>query len=78
MVFQLANEICCIKHCWGVYEHDSIVNSVFADDWLAELAIIANNVMSTLRWLFVILWANLFSFQSYIIRLCQENPDHLL
>ena len=54
------------------------VHSVFVDDSTAEWAIIANNVMSTLRWLFVILWANLFSFQSYIIRLVQENPNHLL
>ena len=25
MAFQLINELCCIKHCWGVYEQNSIV-----------------------------------------------------
>ena len=43
MVPQLASENCCINHCWGVYEQNSIVNSVRADDRTAELAIIASN-----------------------------------
>ena len=38
------NELCCIKHCWGVYEQDSLVNSVGVDDWTAEWAMIASNV----------------------------------
>ena len=36
MAAQLANKVCCIKHCSGVYEQNSIVNSVFVDDWTAE------------------------------------------
>ena len=38
---KLRNEHCCIKHCWRVYEQNSIVNSV--DDWTAEWAMIASN-----------------------------------
>ena len=41
MASQLENEPCCIKHCWGVYEQNSIVNSVHEDDWTAERVIIA-------------------------------------
>ena len=37
------NELCCIKHCWGVSEQSSIVNGVRVDDWTVEEAIIANN-----------------------------------
>ena len=28
---------------WGVYEQNSIVKKIPVDDWMAELAIIANN-----------------------------------
>ena len=35
----------CIKHCWGVCEQNSIVNSAHEDDWTAELAIIDSNAM---------------------------------
>ena len=45
-VAQLPNELICIKHCWGVYQQNSIVNSVRVDDWAAERAIIASNVQS--------------------------------
>ena len=34
-----------MKHRWGVYEQNSIVNSVRVDDSTDELAIIANNVV---------------------------------
>ena len=39
------NVPCCIKHCCGVYEQNSIVNSVdvHVDDWTAKWAIIAGN-----------------------------------
>ena len=40
----MANVLCCIKHCWGVYEQNNIVNSICVGDWTAELAIIASNV----------------------------------
>ena len=40
MVSQLANEHCCINHCWGVYGQTSIVNSVRVDDRTAEFATI--------------------------------------
>ena len=43
MAFLLKYGLCCIKHCWGVYEQNSIVNNVSVDDWTAELAIIASN-----------------------------------
>ena len=43
MDFHLKYGLCCIKHCWGVYEQNIIVNSVSVDDWTAELAIIASN-----------------------------------
>ena len=36
MASQLANELCYIKHCWGVYEQNSIVNSARVDYWTAE------------------------------------------
>ena len=39
----LVNEHCCIKQCWGVYEQNSIVNSVRIDDWTAKWAIITGN-----------------------------------
>ena len=47
MTFQLENELDGIKYCWGVYEQNSIVNSLCADDWTAELAIIATNDTNT-------------------------------
>ena len=37
------NEICCIKHCHGIYKQISIVNSVSADDWTTERVTIASN-----------------------------------
>ena len=42
MAYQLVNEL-YIKHCWGVYEQNSIVNTVHVDDWTGEWAIIASN-----------------------------------
>ena len=33
----------CIKHCWGVYEQNNIVNSVHVNGWTTEWAIIASN-----------------------------------
>ena len=32
MAFQLENELDSIKHCWGVYEQNSIVNSVSVEE----------------------------------------------
>ena len=49
MVSQLVNSLWSIKHCFGVYEHNSIVNSIRADDWTAELAIIAGTVSIILQ-----------------------------
>ena len=43
MAFQLDNELVCIKHCWSIYEHNSIVNSVGVDDWKVKLVIITCN-----------------------------------
>ena len=40
------NEHCYIKHCWGIYEHNNIVNSVRVDDWTTEWAIIASNAFA--------------------------------
>ena len=48
MDFQLKYGLCCIKHCWGVYEQKSTVNSVRVDDWTGELAIIASNEIGVL------------------------------
>ena len=42
MVSQLANELYCTKHWWGVYEQNRIIKSIH--DWTAEWAIIPNNV----------------------------------
>ena len=42
------DEFCCIKHCLGVSEHNSIVNSVSVDDWIAEWVIIASNEQNIL------------------------------
>ena len=39
----LEKELGGVKHCWGVYEQNSTVNSVLVDDWKAEVAIIASN-----------------------------------
>ena len=47
MDFQFENELCCIKHCWGVYEQNNIVNSVGVNDGKAEWSIIAGNGTST-------------------------------
>ena len=41
MASQLVNELSCNKHCWCVYEQNSIVNGVCVDDWTTEWAIIA-------------------------------------
>ena len=41
MASQLVNEFCCIKHCRGFYERDSVC----VDDWTAEWAIIASNAV---------------------------------
>ena len=43
MTSQLENEPWYNKPCWGVYEQNSIVNSVHVDDWTAEWEIIPNN-----------------------------------
>ena len=40
MASQLKNEHGCVKHCWGVYEQ----NSIREDDWTAEREIIASNM----------------------------------
>ena len=40
VVSKLENEHCCVSHCWGVYEQNSIVRVV---DWTTEKAIIASN-----------------------------------
>ena len=47
MVSQLENELCCIKHYFGVAKQNSIMNSARVDDWTAELAITGStdNVM---------------------------------
>ena len=45
--FPIRIALYCIKHCWGVYEQNSIVNSVHVDDWTVELAIIASNDTGT-------------------------------
>ena len=41
--WQLENELYCTKHCFGVYEHNSTVNSVSVEGWVAQLAIIVSN-----------------------------------
>ena len=41
--FRLVNERCCIKHCWGTYEENSIVNSVRINEWPTEWAIVDSN-----------------------------------
>ena len=46
MVSQLGNEPRDTKHYWGVYEDNSIVNSVRVDEWTAEWVTIASNVNS--------------------------------
>ena len=40
---QLGNELNDVKHCSGVYEQNSKVNSFLVHDWTAELMIIASN-----------------------------------
>ena len=59
MATQLENELDYTKHCWCVYEQNSIMNTVHVDDRTTELAIIAGNEM--VFWLFesiivVIVW----------------------
>ena len=44
MAYQLENGDCDIRQCWDIYEQNSVVESVCADDWTAEWAIIASNV----------------------------------
>ena len=39
MAFQLANEICCIKHCWDLNKQ----NTFLVDDWTAKLVTIPGN-----------------------------------
>ena len=48
MASQLKDELCCIGHCLGDYEQNSIVNSVSVGDWAAECAIIASNESESL------------------------------
>ena len=36
MASQLEAELCCINHCWDVYEQNNIVNSVGVDDRTTE------------------------------------------
>ena len=43
MESKLTNGLCCINQCRGVYEQNSLMNSVRVDDWTVELAIIASN-----------------------------------
>ena len=38
----LENELACIKHCWGAYEQNMIMNSVRVDDRTAECETIAS------------------------------------
>ena len=45
MASQLGNELCGIKHCWGIYEHNSIVNDV--GDWRADWTIIAKMLIDS-------------------------------
>ena len=40
---QLENDLCCTKHSWGGNEKIALCVSVHADNWTAELAIIAWN-----------------------------------
>ena len=41
---QLENGLCCIKHCWSVYEQNSIVNSVRIDNRTTYKVITSSNV----------------------------------
>ena len=43
MASQLANEVLCMKHCWGVKKQNSVVKNGREDNWTAELAIIDSN-----------------------------------
>ena len=43
MASWLKKKLCCIKHCWGAFEQNNIVNSARVNDWTTELAIIASN-----------------------------------
>ena len=41
---QLEIEFYCMKHCWGIYEQNSIVNNdARVYDWTHEWAMIASN-----------------------------------
>ena len=33
MISQLENGLCGISQCWGIFEHNNIVNSIRVDDW---------------------------------------------
>ena len=44
MAFQLANELACIKYFWGVYEQNSIMNSVRVGGWKVKWVIISSNM----------------------------------
>ena len=47
MASQLENELSCIKHCLGVCEQNSIVNSIRVDSWTTEGEIVDSNGYST-------------------------------
>ena len=66
MDFHLKYGLCCIKHCWGVYEQNSIVNSVRVDDWTAELAIIGSNEIGVSLLAMIALLAVQSSVQTFI------------
>ena len=67
MAFQLGNEFYCIKHCRGVYEQNSIANSVHEDDWTAERVIIAR-----------IGWIELLMLEQYCYFLAKKLSSTLL
>ena len=43
MGLQIENERSSMRHFWGVYEQNSIVNSVCVDDWTAKRVISFGN-----------------------------------
>ena len=59
MASGLTNEVCCIMHCRGNYEKNSIVNSVLVDDWKTEWAIIPSNTH-------IILFTVVFIFMPFL------------
>ena len=46
MAAQLANDLCCTKHCWGV---DELWISIRVNDWTAKRAITASNVSGSIQ-----------------------------